>query len=258
MPTPFPGMDPYLEHPNLWKEVHTGLIIEIQKYLTPRLRPKYRVAVEQRSYLETVDDELFIGLPDVLVRHSPSITAWETYSGVATATLPSPYVVDLPMPEEIIERYLEIREVVTGQVVTVIEILSLSNKLPGAGRREYVEKRLAILSSKTHLIEIDLLRAGRPLPIRGNAPTGQYRILISRAVQRPKATIYPVSLSDPVPDLPIPLLAGDSEPILPLNQLLHELYDQAGYDLAIRYDKSPTPELSTDEALWMKALLGVA
>ena len=68
MQTPFPGMDPYLERRGLWEEVHTDLITSIRQFLTPLLRPRYLVAIEQRIYLSLVSPKgELIGKPDVMV-----------------------------------------------------------------------------------------------------------------------------------------------------------------------------------------------
>ena len=107
-----------------------------------------------------------------------------------------PVMVEVPMPEEIQERYLEVRDVTTGEVVTTLELISPSNKRLGRGRSRYEEKRLMVLGSRTHLIEVDLIRAFNPLPIRGNMPFSLYRILISRADQRPLAALYPFNLPE--------------------------------------------------------------
>ena len=253
MPTPFPGMDPYLERPGLWEEVHTGLITAIQRFLTPLLRPKYRVAIERRTYLSVLppDDQL-IGMPDVLVRTERGDAPLATAVAPVTTAL---VVGELPMPEEIQERYLEVREVATQDVVTVIEILSPTNKISKEGRAQYEEKRLKVLASLTNLVEIDLLRAGKPfamkIPGQNGTTQSNYRIVVSRSWQRPRADFYLFGVRDPIPTFPIPLQRGEAEPQLPLNQILHELYDQGGYDLAIDYHQPAEPPLSKEDANWV-------
>ena len=232
-------MDPYLERRGLWEEIQIGLIVAIQQFLTPLVQPHYRVAIERRTYLALLTPDPFAGKPDVLLISSAS---GRTAAGPAlVAAGGGPIIGELPLPEEVIEPYLEIRDVVTGDVVTVIEILSLTNKLAGEGRTHYERKRLRVLGSETHLVEIDLLRGGEPLPIRLPDPnlSGDYSIIVSRAQQRPAADVYVFSLRDPMPDFPIPLRPHEAEPILPLNQLLHDLYERSGYDLAVDYRQQP-------------------
>jgi hypothetical protein len=149
---------------------------------------------------------------------------------------PGVFIAELPMPEEITERYLEIRDAATHDVITSIELLSPTNKQCGEGRRLYEEKRLNVLSSMTHLVEIDLLRTGTPMPMRTSAPPPfDYSIVVSRVHQRPKAEVRLFRIRQPIPSFPIPLRRNETEPILDLNAILHELYDRAGYDLAIDY-----------------------
>lgn len=200
MPTPFPGMDPYLERPGLWEEVHAGLIVAM-----------------------LLEAEQFAGKPDVLLVATEEASPSANPPLQQTMTLTA----ELPMPDEVVERFLEICEVATGEVVTVIELRAPANKLPGAGRLAYERKRLRVLARASHLVEIDLLRAGSPLPLRLPAGTGtsDYRIVISRAPHRPRAEVLLFRVRDPIPALSIPLRTGEPEPRLPLNQVLHTLYD---------------------------------
>jgi hypothetical protein len=250
MSTPFPGMDPYLERRGLWEEVHTGLIAEIQQFLAPLVRPRYRMAVERRTYLAVLSPDALVGKPDVLVvaPDRKPVQAPAARPPVAVA----PQVAELPMAEEVIERYLEIREVATGDVITVIEILSHSNKASPQGRAQYERKRLAVLASLTNLVEIDLLRAGDPMPMRvlGHGNPGDYRLVVSRAWHRPRADVYLFGVRDPIPDIPIPLRPDEDEPVLALNRIVHDLYDRAGYDLAVDYRQPPVPPLAAEDAAW--------
>lgn len=252
MPTPFPGMDPYLEQRALWPNVHNSLITALRDDLAPRLRPHYFVAVEERTYIDGSGGLTFAGRPDVTVpqvreaatRYQTGL--WDRQPGVA--------VVELPMPETVHEVYLEIR----GQddrVVTVVEVLSPANKMPGEGRDLYERKRMRVLSSLTNLVEIDLLRIGQPMAVRGNGHPAPYRILVSRAASRPWGELYYFGVRNPIPDFALPLQPGDAEPVVALNRLLHELYDRAGYDLRIDYRQEPEPSLEHEDALWSDALL---
>lgn len=258
MPTPFPGMDPYLEQPGLWQEVHTRLIVAIADVLGPMVRPRYRVAVEQRSYLAMVTSNETVIVPDVLVadREPPFHPGLPLSSPSDPNAEAGVFIAELPMPEEHIERYLEVRSVDTHDVITSIELLSPTNKLPGEGRRLYEKKRLNVLSSATHLIEIDLLRAGAPMPMRTrDAPQFDYSIVVSRAPQRPKAEVRFFRLRQPIPSFPVPLRDSEPEPMLDLNAIVHDLYDRAGYDMVIDYWAQPIPPLRQDDAVWAEALL---
>jgi hypothetical protein len=247
-------MDPYLEQSGVWNQVHTTLIVDIQRFLTPLLRPRYYTAIEQRTYLALLPpDERLVGIPDALVvSGTPESSAGEV--AVATQPLVTPVVAELPQPEEVKERYLEIRTVKTQDVITVIEILSPSNKMGREGREQYERKRLKILGSLTNLVEIDLLRAGHPFPMKV-AGENDYRIIISRSHRRPRADAYLFSIRQPVPPIPIPLRPDEAEPELPLNDILHQLYDQGGYDLVINYQNSPEPPLSETDETWARQIL---
>ena len=256
MPTPFPGMDPYLERAGIWEEVHTRLIVAVADALGPQVRPKYRVGVEQRTYLAVItpDESELVGKPDVLVvaprRQTPPVQV-TAIVGIA------PRVAQLPMPEEVTERYLVVRDTVTGEVITVIELLSPTNKLTRDGRWQYGRKRLRVLGSATHFIEIDLLRAGEPFPfqVQDDDAQSDYRIIVSRAPDRPQAAVYLFTIRDPIPDIPVPLQPGDMEPSLALNRLVHEVYDRAGYDLTLDYQQAPPPPQMREQDLqWIQQL----
>ena len=254
MSSPFPGMNPYLEAPGRWQEFHSRLIVAIADNLGPKLRPKYRAAVELRVYEDASDELTLIDSPDTAVfRGIPRSEQTDFLSsGVAIV---EPVMVEVPLPEEIRERYLEIREVPSGEVVTTLELLSPSNKRPGKGRLQYEEKRLKILGSPTYLVEIDLIRSFKPLPVRGTVKPLPYLILVRRSHQRPQAALYPFGLSDPIPAFPIPLKPGETEPIVDLQSLLHQLYDRASYDLEIDYTQDPVPTLADEDGMWADKLL---
>jgi hypothetical protein len=249
-------MDPYLERRGIWEQVHTALIVAMQRFLTPKLRPKYHVAIKQRTYLALLppDDQL-VGIPDALVIAPERVGAGVTLAGVAA--LSTPEVGELPQPEEVRERYLEVRALDTHEVVTVIELLSPTNKQTRAGREQYETKRAQVLSSRTHLVEIDLLRVGQPFAMRAPRPS-DYRIVVSRRQQPPRADLYLFSVRQPIPTFPIPLRPGEEEPALPLNDLLHRVYDEGGYDLIIDYGRPPDPPLAEADEVWAREILAEA
>ncbi len=248
MPTPFPGMDPYLEEDGYWHQVHISLIVDIRRNLIQQLQPYYYVEIEQRTYLAVIPPQ-DTGIPDVMV-----VDAYHPYGNV-TVTTPTlqfrPITVDLPMPtvEKVMRRYLQVRDTNSSEVITVIEILSPTNKIVGSGRDDYIKKRNKVLQSKTHLVEIDLLRVGPPMPM-AIATQNDYRLVVSRSQNRPKADIYLFGVRDPIPDLPIPLRPHEPEPILPVNDILHNLYEQARYDLSLNYNRPPKPPLAKADAVW--------
>ncbi len=255
MSNPFPGMNPYLENPVLWREVHSLLIVALFDALNPQVRPKYRVAIEQRVYKASGEDSLLVGIPDVAVKASQTAKKSETGNIAVAAPAVKPMTVNLPIPETVRESYLEVRDVATREVVTVIEVLSPKNKRSGEGRRAYDKKRLRVLGSSSHLVEIDLLRDGKPMTILDNHIQSDYRILVSRYEQRPKADLYPFNLKETIPTFALPLWEGDTEPVVDLQDLINGIYNRASYDLVIDYSKESVPELSEEDKIWVDELL---
>ncbi|MEL6455801.1 MAG: DUF4058 family protein [Cyanobacteria bacterium J06623_5] len=243
----FPGMNPYLESPHRWPEMHTWLIVELARAINPQLLPKYRAAVETRVYIDTTP----VGIPDASIYRQESQSNLSNKKTVATVITPER--VTVPMPWEVSERYLEIREVSTQKVITVIEVLSPANKRTGEGRTKYIEKRQKVLGSATHFVEIDLLRKGKPMPIECSQPA-DYQILVSRANERPSAERYAFNLREPVPQFLLPLTNEDAEPIVDLKSLLETVCQDTGIAIGIDYTVQPQPTLSTEDFAWVQSL----
>jgi hypothetical protein len=247
-------MDPYLEGRNIWPDVHNALIVAIRDAIAPQVAPRYYVRIEQRTYIIEEDMEEFVGRPDVAIIAAPSDAELYGGSGVGTAVAPLSQTVNLPMFEKVREGYLEIRDTQTHEVITVIEVLSPSNKVPGEGRREYEAKRRQMLYTLTNLVEIDLLRAGEPMEMKP-LPKSNYRILVRAGWERPRARLYAFSMRQPIPDLPVPLRRGEKEVLLFPGKLLSEIYDRARYDISIDYRQPPEPPLTPEDAAWADELL---
>lgn len=246
MASPFPGMDPYLEHPSLWPDVHNRLITAIADALAPQVAPDYYVRLERRAFLVAPDDLAFIGRPDVAVI-SPTQPHTKQTLPLAEAGVVS---IIVPMGDEVDEMFLEVHDVSSGTLVTVLELLSPANKLHNDGREAYERKRRYIFSTRTNLVEIDLLRDGAPMPMDGKKVVSDYRIMVSRSSTRPRAQLYPFNLRQPIPSFHLPLLPGDKEPSVELNEILHDLYGRARYDLSLNYQQPPYPPLSEEDQTW--------
>ena len=242
-------MDPYLETPALWPMVHDQLIAAIADKLFNQLSEQYRIHIGQRTYFSSTQDNLLIGIPEVTI-----VTSGMTPPAVARSQPIQPQHVTVPVSTEIRERYLEIYAMASGEVVTLIEILSPHSKRLGEGRTTYERKRNQILASSTHLVEIDLLRGGKPFPVSSKI-LGDYRILICRGNQRPAGELYAFSLRQPIPPIPIPLLPDDPEPILALQPLLNWIYTRDEH-IAIDYTHPPQPPLPPSHRQWVQTLLG--
>jgi hypothetical protein len=250
-------MDPWLEHPALWPDVHNRLIVAIADEISSRLAPNYFVGVETRTTILTREYQEREVRPDLTIRpadlYAPGAERGQT--AVLEVVETEAEEAELPGVEEVEEWYLEIRGVPTRQVVTVIELLSPTNKLPGEGRGQYVAKRNQVLRSQTSLVEIDLLRGGLPMPLKQGVPPSDYRVLVSRAGSRPKVGLYRFGLRAHVPTIPIPLLPGEGEPLLELNRILHQLIERAAYYVATDYDQAPEPPLRKEDGGWADAIL---
>ena len=253
MKSPFPGMDPYLEHHALWPDVHNRLITALADTLSPAVAPIYYVGVESRAYIIKPEGDLFLGRPDLSIVSPVAVLPTAVTSPIATTDV-AVLEVSIPIDDEINHYYLEIRSVQTHELITVIELLSPVNKVNPPDRTEYIQKRQEILTSLTNLVEIDLLRSGDPMPV---APyiASDYRILVSRGYIPRKAHLYAFGLRAPIPDFPLPLRPDDQEPTVPLNQVLHQLYGRARFDLRLDYSQPPLPPLSDEDSIWAQELL---
>jgi len=257
MPSPFPGMDPYLEHPRFWQDVHQRLSAEIADQLTPQLRPRYVARLVPQRVMDQPDNgELRILFPDVSVMRRPSAESLPELAGPAAAIAPPPVTAVNVMRVPFRQVSIEIRDVASGLLVTAIELLSPANKRPGSEAREaYLRKRDTLLASTAHLLEIDLLRRGERLPLEPPPPPASYYVVLSRADRRPEAEVWPIRLQDRLPVVPVPLLAPAPDASLDLGAALRTVYDRAGYDLDLDYTADPFPPLEGEEAAWAADLL---
>lgn len=256
MPSPFPGMDPYLEAPWLWPDVHAGLIVACQELLNRQLRPKYVARVESRVYIEGEDDparkEFFV--PDLRVARQKG-SAKPARVKVA-AGITEPVVVTDDAGLEIRESLLEVVALDSRTVVTVIEVLSPSNKLRGAeGRESYLKKRSEVMGSDTHWVEIDLLRRGEHLSLRRHLAPHDYLVYVSPAAMRPKGHAWPVRLDEPLPTIGVPLRPPDPDAALSLQEALTTVYERAALDLSVDSTAELTPPLPPTLMKWADKLL---
>ncbi|MEW6747579.1 MAG: DUF4058 family protein [Planctomycetota bacterium] len=255
MPSPFPGMDPYLEGPLLWEDFHHELASVVRRQLTPLLRPRYVAALEPRVvYDELVIERAKWVKPDVGVYDTGQTRPGGDAAGPAVMT--QPVVATAVVEDAVHEQRVAIQEVTTGDLVTAIEILSPVNKRPGhEAHDDYHRKRRALLRTNVHLMEIDLLRAGQRAPrLVTPLPESPYFVFLVRGSDRSAVEIWPVSFRQPLPVVSVPLRPPDPDVALDLDLALRTAYDDAGYDLRIDYDTPPpAPDLSREDAAWLAA-----
>lgn len=251
MPNPFPGMDPYLEGP-LGMTVHTNLIVEIARQLVPKVMPKYLVLCGQRVVVAPPDETALSSArsPDVGTFAPDALAA--TNGGTATATA-APLVMEALRPEPLTHHTVEIREAAQRRLVTAIEVLSPTNKRDD-GREEYAAKREELLSSSAHLIEIDLIRVGDRFPTVRPLPAVPYFVFLSRSGRRGGVEVWPIPLDQPLPVIPVPLLAGDADQALDLQAALTVAYNDFRFDvvLAADYAGPPPGPLTPEQLAWVE------
>ncbi|MEM1010884.1 MAG: DUF4058 family protein [Planctomycetota bacterium] len=252
MPSPFPGMDPYLENPRIWREVHHLLIGNIKIQLLPSLPDPYYAVLEEDLYIHEppAEDRLFARADDaIILTDEPGGRSVETtaVSSKASLTMRIP-VIDPELPERL--QNIEIRTASNDRVITVIELVSRTNKL--GGRRQFIEKRLNLLSAGVNLLQIDLLRVGETL-LPQESPPHDYSAMLTRGYE-PTADVWMWTLRDKLPILPVPLANDDPDIVLDLRAALDITYDASRYSPRI-YRHAPDPPLAEDLVDWADALV---
>jgi hypothetical protein len=256
-------MDPYLEHPEIFPDFHDSFVAYLREAVQPKLPEPYYAAIGRRAWIEI--SERYIG-PDVnVLRAEPDRPA--SRSAVAVITRASePLVVHVPHDE----RQEPLVEISMGRgsdrrLVTSIEVLSLTNKTPGEhGRDLYLRKQREILGSKVHLVEIDLLRDGQhttavPLDrlVKVTEPP-DYHVCIHKFDNLEDYFVYPIMLQQPLPLVKVPLLPGDGEVTIDLQQVFQRTYESGPYSREIDYRRDvPIPPLSAEQATWAAQILAL-
>ena len=261
MKSPFPGFDPYLEQH--WGDVHNSLAIYARNALQGHLPGDLRARTEERVYVEYGDNETREIVPDVSVIERPN--SGTTPSGGAGAAVLAPDTVATPImePLEVVihepntESFVQIREKGGGRLITVIEFISPSNKIPGTGRDLYQRKQRELDEADVHLVEIDFVRAAsahrvfdHPAPIRDHCR----HLLMAHTRKGYQHRLYAFSLRERLGALPIPLRYDEPEITLDLQSLVYQCYRDGAYD-DIDYGREPVPPLDPDNAAWADALL---
>lgn len=255
MASPFPGMNPYLEQDDVWHDFHERFLPAAAEVIGSQVQPEYIVKIDEHVYVHELpaDSRRFLGRADLgvtAVRPAPGSAS------TAAGVLDAPARIRLPAVDIEGESFIEIRDRRSRELVCVVELLSPSNKRPGPDREQYLAKRGQLLNSPAHLVEIDLLRTGDPMPSE-DRPACTYSVAVSRVEDRPVAGFWPVGLRDRLPVIPVPLRPPHPDARLDLQGLLHRIYDAAGYALYI-YETSPSPALAPDDAAWARCLIPAA
>lgn len=226
MPSPFPGMDPYLEDEKYWPSFQQHLVASLYQVLMPSLintdrMDRYRARVGQRRYI--VEMPLFTSV----------------------------------LREEHVEEFVEIRQRSDGQLVTLIDIPSPTNKTRTEGREAYLARRHDAQREGANLVEIDLVLQGQPLLdySRENLPEWNYLVTVVRRHQPERYEIYSSTIRKRLPRFKLPLAASEHDAVVDLQIAFNRAYDSGGFGNLIDYD-SPPKHVQTDADLrWIDDLL---
>jgi hypothetical protein len=254
MPSPFPGMDPYLEHPAHWPDFHARFINYFCEALVAVLPENYTARIGERVYLMEAPPETrrLIG-PDVALERQPGRSSPAVPTNGAVATL-EPVTVPLIIPAEARETYIEILHRPDRTLIAVLELLLPANK-EEPGRSDYLSKRNAVLRQKVHLVELDLLLGGQRLPMRSRLPPGDYYAFVARAERRPDCDVYAWTLPQRLPTLPVPLRSPDADVLVDLQSIFALVYERGVYGRDVDYGLPPPVAVPDAVLTWIAGRL---
>jgi hypothetical protein len=221
MPSPLPGMDPYLEDDALWPVFHHQLVMSLHQILLPGLVDRYRARINQRHYV--IEQALFTSV----------------------------------VREEHHEDYIEIRQRSDGRLITLVDVVSPANKLNAAGRAAYLAKRCEGKNAHANLVEVDLVLQGQPTLeySRDGLPDWDYAVTVTRSTQPERFEIYTTKLQKKLPRFRLPLAADDRDTVLDLHTAFTRCYDQGGFASKIDYTKPPSTPLDDEDRKWLHDVL---
>ncbi|MCI0680607.1 MAG: DUF4058 family protein [Gemmataceae bacterium] len=221
MPSPMPGMDPYLEDDKLWPLFHTHLVHSLYQLLLPGLMDRYRARLAERKYV--VEQALFTSV----------------------------------VREDHREPYLEVRQRADGRLITVVDVVSPANKGTASGRRAYLDKRQEFRQQNASLVEIDLVLQGSPVQdfSREGLPDWDYAVAVTRSVQPERYEIYTATVDKRLPRFRLPLASDDRDTVLDLQAAVARSYDQGDFAKQIDYARDPLTRLNDTQKKWLSARL---
>jgi hypothetical protein len=272
MRSPFPGMDPCIEACGLWEDFHDELIGEIKTALVRSVPDHYVVRFGERSYVALVTSEDVGQIErhgsqaDVAVSLAPGVGGAQGAAATTRAPVPATDTADLPVTMraliemEFREAFVEVYELRPERhLVTTVEVLSPSNKgHRSPGWLRYCRKRQAHLEGSANLVEIDLLRGGRRMPMQDAWSDSPYYVLVARKESAPLCTVWPSHFLRPLPEIPVPLSPPDADVPLPLQPMIEAIYERSRYALDIDYHQPCRPRLARAHAQWLQDRLRAA
>jgi hypothetical protein len=258
MPSPFPGMDPFIESRRIWSDFHLDLAAEIRAHLNARIQPGYYATAVAYVTYDVI--EVAQSKPRAV---SPDVSVWRTdlrspTQGAVVVIDPPPAQSAVPLEVPVRLAKVEVREAGADTLVTAIEILSPINKRPGRERQKYLRKRRELLRSEVHVMELDLLRGGGRSPLETSVPPAPYYVTLARIDNRPYVDVWPIQLEARLPALPVPLSAPDPDVPLDLGAVVQAVYERGGYATRIDYGQpAPPPPLEPEQQAWVEQLVAV-
>ena len=254
MPSPFPGMDPYLEDQGYWPDFHLRFMNYWCEAIADRLPENYEARLEERvRFVELLAGESELKVPDLSVeQRRPSVKPAPGSGGTLTLR---PVTLSLPVMQEVRESRVQILHRPGRTLVTVLELLSPGNK-SSSGQGDYLAKRIEVLCHRPriHLVELDLLAGGQRLPMRRPLPPGDYYALVSRGERRPKSEVYAWSVRRTLPAIPVPLKGPDVDLLVDLQAVFHITYERGRYDRSVDYDAPLALPLDAKDRRWAARL----
>ncbi|MEM6253343.1 MAG: DUF4058 family protein [Cyanobacteria bacterium P01_D01_bin.156] len=256
----FPGMNPYLEHPDLWPEIHPRFVTALANLLKKAVSERYDVIIRKRVYRVSGEDSLVVGHS---IQESRTVSCGTTTQPHIRSSPQQTIPTYIAVPQTIQEDYIEIVDRQIGTTVTIVETLTPQKKRPGRGRDNYEQRCEAIFGGDAHFVEIDLLRGWEPISAYGPSNI-DYRVLVSRSDQRPKAEMYAWQVNAPMPLLTLPISRGQdgenaqAQCTVNLKHALDEACVNSNHDFFINYQRDPIPPLPPDTKQWLDNLLGQA
>lgn len=252
MASPFPGMNPFLEQDDVWHDFHESFVPALRDAIAAQAGPQYILKIDEHVFIHELgqDERHFVGRPDVFAGERQER---DVAGSSPTSVVTEPCQVQLVGVDFERLSFLELRDRKSRRLVTVVEVLSPSNKYPGGDREQFLAKRIELLKSDVNYVEIDFLRGGPRLPL-DQLPKCDYYVLVSRPAHRPRAGVWPIGLRDSLPEVGIPLREPDDDIKVDLKAVLDRVYDSARYENWI-YDTPPSPQLSAEDSRWALEIL---
>jgi hypothetical protein len=269
MPSPFPGMDPYIESQQRFDSFHTAFIAACAEVINDRLDPPYYASVGERILVDASGPEEMGGRP-VLLRIGPDVAVAiedAARSGRAHDNPANPAAVGLlpeTLPQAVVsidqptQKLIEIRGLPDDRLITTVELLSPSNKRPGPDRDAFLFKRADLLHRDVNVVDLDLLLGGRRVPLLAPLPPGDYHAMVTRSDHRDQCEVYSWTVRDPLPTVAVPMEPGVADVPLDLGVAFARVYERFHLDRQLRYAKPLLGPWTDADRAWVAERVAAA